>query len=66
MRHSGMAVGLLGMALDPDFAKSLAGKKAKVRITYLDQGDGAFIHGVLPSGRFYFSPGRSGVKFLRH
>jgi hypothetical protein len=29
-------------ALDPDFARSLAGKKAAVRMTFLDQGSGAF------------------------
>jgi hypothetical protein len=36
-------------ALDPDFARSLAGKKAKVRVTYLDQGAGSFM--VLAFGR---------------
>ena len=30
-------------ALDPDFASSLAGKKAVVRVTFLDRGSGAFI-----------------------
>lgn len=30
-------------ALDPDFARSLAGGKALVRVTFLDQGTGAFI-----------------------
>ena len=29
-------------ALDPDFAHSLAGKKAAVRVTFLDQGSGVF------------------------
>jgi hypothetical protein len=36
-------------ALDPDFARSLAGKNAKLRVTYLDQGDGTLT--VLASGR---------------
>lgn len=37
--------GKVAFALDPDVARSLAGKKAKVRVTYLDQGDGTFTVG---------------------
>jgi len=30
----------VAFALDPDFARSLKGRKATLRVTYLDQGDG--------------------------
>jgi hypothetical protein len=39
--------GQVTFALDPDFARSLASKKAKVRFTYLDQGDGTFTIGSI-------------------
>ena len=34
-------------ALDPGFARSLTGKRAKVRVTYLDQSDGTFTLGAV-------------------
>jgi hypothetical protein len=37
--------GKVAFALNPDFARSLAGRNAKVRVTYLDQGEGTFTVG---------------------